>query len=208
MSETAGVNALSSFSCALRVALPVEVEARACVARATCSHAAGETHAVARPGGVISAFCEPATTTSSPHSSVSSGTAPRLETASTTTSAPASFAAAASDRTSATTPGRGLGMDEERPRRPARSRRDGASGRPQSASRPTRSEAPRRRSRTSAPSPPSAPRSTRRRRRGRARRASRGSTIADSNPPVPEHVKRSTSELVRWTSWSRPSTRS
>ena len=57
-----------------------------------------------RPGGVISAFCEPETTTSSPHASVSQGTAPRLETASTTTSAPPSFAAAASAWMSATTP--------------------------------------------------------------------------------------------------------
>ena len=32
-------------------------------------------------------------------------------------------------------------------------------------------------------------------------------TIADSKPPVPEHVKRSTSDEVRWTSFSRPSTR-
>ena len=52
----------------------------------------------------MSAFCEPETTTSSPQASVSHGTAPRLETASTTTSEPASFAAAASERTSATTP--------------------------------------------------------------------------------------------------------
>ena len=43
-------------------------------------------------------------TTSMAHSSVSSGTAPRLEIASTTESAPASCAAAASARTSATTP--------------------------------------------------------------------------------------------------------
>ena len=59
---------------------------------------------MARPGGVISAFCDPETTASSPQESVSSGTAPRLETASTTTSAPASFAAAARPWTSATTP--------------------------------------------------------------------------------------------------------
>ncbi len=52
----------------------------------------------------MSAFCEPATTTSSPHASVSHGIAPRLETASTTTRAPASFAAAASACTSETTP--------------------------------------------------------------------------------------------------------
>ena len=65
--------------------------------RSMRSTAAGETAAVARPGGAISAFCEPETTTSRPHSSISSGTAPRLETASTTTSAPASFATAARD---------------------------------------------------------------------------------------------------------------
>ncbi len=52
----------------------------------------------------MSAFCEPETTTSRPQASVSHGTAPRLETASTTTSAPVSFAAAASACTSATTP--------------------------------------------------------------------------------------------------------
>ena len=63
-----------------------------------------ETDTIARPGGVISAFCEPVVTTSIPHSSVSSGTAPRLEIASTTDSAPASRAAAASASTSLTTP--------------------------------------------------------------------------------------------------------
>ena len=53
----------------------------------------------------MSAFCDPATTTSSPHASVSSGTAPRLETASTTTSAPAlARDAARATATSATTP--------------------------------------------------------------------------------------------------------
>ena len=52
----------------------------------------------------MSAFWEPVATTSSSHSSVSSGTAPRLETASTTESAPASRATAASAWTSATTP--------------------------------------------------------------------------------------------------------
>ena len=52
----------------------------------------------------MSAFCEPDTTASSSHSSVASGTAPRLEIASTATSAPVAFAAAASSRTSATAP--------------------------------------------------------------------------------------------------------
>ena len=52
----------------------------------------------------MSAFCEPETAASIPQVAVSSGTAPRLETASTTLSAPASPAAAASAWTSATTP--------------------------------------------------------------------------------------------------------
>ena len=42
------------------------------------------TEAIARPGGHISAFCEPERTTSTPQASVSSGTAPSEETASTT----------------------------------------------------------------------------------------------------------------------------
>ena len=52
----------------------------------------------------MSAFCEPETTTSMSQRSDSSGTAPRLDTASTTTSAPASFATAARACTSQTTP--------------------------------------------------------------------------------------------------------
>ena len=70
----------------------------------SASQAAGETVTSPSPGGVISAFCEPEATTSSPQASVSTGTAPRLETPSTTTSAPAAFAAAASAWMSATTP--------------------------------------------------------------------------------------------------------
>ena len=58
----------------------------------------------ARPGGVIRAFCEPVTTTSMPQASVSSGTAPRLEIASTTEITPASLQAATSDWMSETTP--------------------------------------------------------------------------------------------------------
>ena len=62
---------------------PVEVEAARLLARAsTCSG----TDTVARPGGHISAFCEPETATSIPHTSVSSGTAPSDEIASTTSS--------------------------------------------------------------------------------------------------------------------------
>ena len=59
---------------------------------------------MARPGGVISAFCEPETTTSISQSSIASGTAPRLEIASQTASAPPACAAAARARTSETTP--------------------------------------------------------------------------------------------------------
>ncbi len=60
------------------------------------------TDAIARPGGHISAFCEPERTTSTDQASVSSGTAPSEETASTTSTA--SPTAALSAWTSATTP--------------------------------------------------------------------------------------------------------
>ena len=66
------------------------------------SQSGSATLAIARPGGHISAFCEPETTTSTPHASVSSGTAPSDETASTTSTA--SPTAALSAWTSATTP--------------------------------------------------------------------------------------------------------
>ena len=56
------------------------------------------------PGDADSAFCEPPTATSIPHSSNANGTAPRLETTSTTTSAPASFATRASSRIGWITP--------------------------------------------------------------------------------------------------------
>ena len=74
-------------------ALPVEVEAR--VEDPVAARAASETAARPSPGGDMSAFCEPETTTSRPQASVSHGAAPRLETASARTSAPASLAAAA-----------------------------------------------------------------------------------------------------------------
>ena len=61
-----------------------------------------ETDANASPGGHISAFCEPESTTSIPHASVSSGTAPSDEIASTTSVA--SPTASLSARTSETTP--------------------------------------------------------------------------------------------------------
>src|SRR6185312_12766199 len=66
--------------------------------------ARSETDANASPGGVINAFCEPVITTSAPQASVSRGTAPRLETASTTESAPASWQIVNSGSRSHTTP--------------------------------------------------------------------------------------------------------
>ncbi len=70
---------------------------------ASC-HARSETEAKASPGGVISAFCDPATTTSTPQASVASSTPPRLDTASTTSAAPVGRSASAIARTSWTTP--------------------------------------------------------------------------------------------------------
>ena len=67
----------------LEVLAPVEVVAAAGAARPRSRRRAAETEANARPGGHISAFCEPATTTSIPHSSWRSSAAPRPETAST-----------------------------------------------------------------------------------------------------------------------------
>jgi hypothetical protein len=93
--ETAGVNGASSFVCPARVRSQSRTY-RGDVLRVAASSAAGETDVNASPGGHISAFWEPETTTSIPHASVSSGTAPSEEIASTTTSAPASRATAAS----------------------------------------------------------------------------------------------------------------
>jgi len=54
---------------------------------AAASQARGETATKLRPGATIQAFCEPLTTTSRPQASVSNGTAPRPEIASTRTRA-------------------------------------------------------------------------------------------------------------------------
>ena len=74
------------------------------VASSARAQARSETAAKASPGGVISAFCEPDTTTSTPQSSAASSTPPRLETASTTSSAPVGRTASAIACTSWTTP--------------------------------------------------------------------------------------------------------
>ncbi len=51
------------------------------------AHARGEAAIIARPGADIHAFCEPVTTRSTPHASISNGTAPRPLTLSTRISA-------------------------------------------------------------------------------------------------------------------------
>ena len=66
--------------------------------------ARSETEANASPGGHISDFCEPATTTSTPHSSCGRSTAPRPETASTQSTEPCAVATSLSARMSLTTP--------------------------------------------------------------------------------------------------------
>ena len=97
---------------ALRGLAPVEVVAAAGLAFAASS-ARSLTEAKARPGGVMSAFCEPATTTSTPHASCSSRAAPRPETASTTSSAPWRLTTSAIAWMSCTMPGRGLAQRGE-----------------------------------------------------------------------------------------------
>jgi hypothetical protein len=69
------------------VALSIAVQARADAAT------------MARPGAAIHAFCEPVTTTSTPHASISNGTAPSPETLSTTMSASGALSRIASART-------------------------------------------------------------------------------------------------------------
>ena len=96
--ETAGVNAASSLSCA---ALLRPSRSRSC-ATASRVPARLRNRDHRQPGWAISAFCEPETTTSIPHASVSSGTAPSDEIASTTSVA--SPTASLIARTSATTP--------------------------------------------------------------------------------------------------------
>ena len=154
----------------------------------------------------MSAFCEPETTTSSPHASVSQGTAPRLDTASTTTSAPASLAAAARACTSETTP---VEVSEcttqtafaSRSRR--RARRSSASGVSPQAYRSTSTSAPNAVVIATQRSPKLPAETTRCRSPGETRLAT-----ADSKAPVPEAPNSSTSLSVRQTSRRRARTRS
>ena len=147
------------------------------------------------------AFCEPETTTSRPQASVSHGTAPRLETASTTTSAPASFATAANACTSATTP-----VDVSdctiqtalASRSLRRARRSSASGVSPQAYRSTSTSAPNAVVIATQRSPKLPAETTRCGSPGETRLAT-----ADSNAPVPDEPKRSTSLSVRHTSRRR-----
>ena len=100
---TGGVNGVPSLAWASAIRRQSNAN-RGAVPSAASPHALSETDANARPGGHISAFCEPETTTSMPHSSVRSSTPPRLETASTTSAAPLGRTASAIARMSWTTP--------------------------------------------------------------------------------------------------------
>ena len=165
--ETAGVNARVERLLRHSRALPVEVEPRARCTLADLPRVVRDRRPCPGPGGAISAFCEPETTASSPHSSVSQGTAPRLEIASTAIERARLLAQPRQTR-------------ERRRRRPSRSRtasrarpcappaRTGARrDPPATASRPTRSGCGRPRSRRRARCRPSARRSSRPRRRRR-----------------------------------------
>ena len=106
------------------------------------------------PGAAIQAFCEPVTTTSTPHASISNGTAPRPDTLSTRMSASgaSSRMAAASSGDRVHDPGRGLvvGQQDGLRRRASRGGARGPRRRPRRS--PTRRRAwsrPRRRSRRS-----------------------------------------------------------
>ena len=174
----------------LLVARPVEVQSPldGFAFASTCSG----TDTIASPGGAIRAFCEPDTTTSIPHSSVSSGTAPSedrgiddegraahrlLERAHVGDDAGRRVRVLAEHDLGSRPRGR--------PRRP----------RPDPGARPTRIGSPAHRGRAA------------RRSRATARRGTRGSptvtrspgpqrlAAADSIAPLPEAVKRSTSEI-------------
>ncbi len=154
----------------------------------------------------MSAFCEPATTTSRPHASVSSGTAPRLETASTIASAPPSCATRASACTSATTP---VDVSEctrtttSAPVSARRERRSSGCGVSPQEYRSSWTSAPKAVAIEHQRSPNAPAVTTRTRSPGESTL-----TRADSNAPEPDAVNRSTSFSVRQTCWSRPSVRS
>ena len=93
-------------------ALPVEVEPRG-FASSRASQAASETETIARPGGAISAFCEPETTTSSAQASVSQRDRAEARDRVDSDERPASLAAAAK-RTNVGNDSRGrLGLGHE-----------------------------------------------------------------------------------------------
>ena len=202
--DVAGVNGVLPFSCAAAQPCPVPVEARQRRRRPPSPTRARRSTRRRGPGGVISAFCEPVTTTSMPHASVSSGTAPRLEIASTTEIAPASLQAATSGWMSETTP-----VEVSEWTMNATSAPLSASARETSSARGVCAPLVRQRHdvarRTRPPASASACRTRRARRRAPSHPGERRLANADSNAPVPDAVKTSTSFFVRKTSCSRAS---
>ena len=95
------------------VLAPVEVEASASVACSAALRARSLIATNAMPGLADSAFCDPPTATSIPQASNAKGTAPRLETTSTTTSTPASRATARELLDRLDHAGRGLGLRQQ-----------------------------------------------------------------------------------------------
>ena len=156
----------------------------------------------------MSAFCEPVTTTSAPQASVSSGTAPRLEIASTTESAPASPQTASSGSRSQTTPVDVSEWTRSTVSAPlsssARRRSSGRGASPHAYASWTTSQ-PNARA-IACQRSPNSPCETASTRCPGERRL----TIADSKAPVPDDVNTSTSRSVRNTSrsrsWARPKT--
>ena len=148
----------------------------------------------------MSAFCEPVTTTSAPQASVSSGTAPRLETASTIDSASASAHTASSGSRSQTTPVEVSEWTRNTVCAPlsvsAARRSSGLGASPQAYASGTTSQ-PNARA-IDCQRSPNSPWETARTRWPGERRL----TIADSKAPVPDEVKTRTSRSVRKTARS------
>ena len=168
---------------------------------------ASETAANARPGGVISAFCEPG------HDDVGApGVGLERHGAQARHGVDhgqdTGVAAHGKERLEvADDARRRLGVDDDR-RSCAALARARLADRPAAAPRPTRMRAGRRRIRTPGPSPASARRTRPARPRATRSPGERRLTIADSNAPVPDDVKTSTSLSVRKTWRSRSCARS
>ena len=189
----------------LRLAASRASRSRSCATAAASSQRRSATLAIARPGGHISAFCEPETTTSIPQASVSSGTAPSDETASTTRIASPTAALIAC--TSATTPVEVSDCVQKTIAAPLSAHRRADLGRVGHLA-PLVVDALHVEPVLLADLRPSARRTPRRRRPRPGRPARVRFATADSIAPVPEALKSSTWPSVRNTCWSRSSVRS